>query len=31
MAQRRKETLETMKALNQASLIISEVRETQLW
>ncbi|CAJ0603038.1 unnamed protein product [Cylicocyclus nassatus] len=31
MAQRRKETLETMKALKQASLIISEVRETQLW
>ncbi|VDM57718.1 unnamed protein product [Angiostrongylus costaricensis] len=31
MAQRRKETLETLKALNQASLIISEVRETQLW
>ncbi|CAD6194648.1 unnamed protein product [Caenorhabditis auriculariae] len=29
MAQRRRETLETMKALNQASLIISEVRETQ--
>ncbi|KJH52226.1 dynamin family protein [Dictyocaulus viviparus] len=31
MAQRRKETLETLKALNQASLIISEIRETQLW
>lgn len=31
MAQRRKDTLETMKALNEASLIISEVRETQLW
>ncbi|CCD70525.1 Dynamin-1-like protein drp-1 [Caenorhabditis elegans] len=31
MAQRRRDTLETMKALQQASVIISEVRETQVW
>ncbi|CAB3409048.1 unnamed protein product [Caenorhabditis bovis] len=31
MAQRRRDTLETMRALQQASVIISEVRETQVW
>ncbi|CAI4227154.1 unnamed protein product [Auanema sp. JU1783] len=30
-AQRRRETMETLMALNKASVIIGEVRETQLW